>query len=337
VEWVRFGNGGCEAMKIQEYLSYLIGITDAEKKKIEHIIRNMRFYNRLLKKQNNRYSDTIKRLIAKLNTAYDVIDEVGSMARRKPNKRLASKLISTKDTLIELLKIYQAQNKYAIFSDSDTELFTKPPLFDALKEIDFILNGKQHNINIRRIIKTQICYLHKCLKDKDVSEADYRFNTHSKLFYYTLLNNLQSAYRAQFNLGDIVLIAYAMIYEIIALSDIKVTRSTKEDTFIFLSNILSDLKIKVDLTSPSFDVLSIDCEDKRFMAVPTLYLEHHGQKFTKDERKKISEYRKKYQLKKSKLIFYQKDDKHVIYNAINYDSNKLHITVNRQFLCSKLH
>jgi len=315
-------------MKMQEHLNYLIditGIMDADKKKIERIISTMRFYNRLLKKQNNRYSDTIKRLIAKLNTAYDAIDEVGSMARQKPNKRLASKLISAKGTLIELLSIYQAQNKYAIFSDSDTELFTKLPLFDAIKAIDLILIGKQHSINIKRIIKTNIFYLKKCLKDKDVLEADYRFNTHSKLFYYTLLNNLQNTCTVQFNTRDIVLMAYAMIYEVIALSDIEVERSLKEDTAIFLSNILSDLKIDVNLTAPTFDVISIDCKGKRFMAVPTLYLEHHGQKFTKDEIKKISEYCKEHQLKKSDLIFYRKDDKHVVYTAINYASNKLHV------------
>lgn len=312
-------------MKPQEHLNHMRGLSESDEEKIKRIISTIRFYNRLLKKQDNRYSDTTKRLIAKLNTAYGTIDEVERMARQKPNQRLASKLISAKDTLIELLNIYQIQNKYAIFGDNDTELFTKLPLYDAIKAIDFILIGIQHSINIKRIVKTQICYLQKSINDKDLSEANYRFNTHSKLFYYTLLNNLQSIHKVQFNTKDIVLMAFTMIYEVMALSSIEISRSTKEDTAIFLSNILSDLKIKADLTSPIFDVISIDCKGKRFMAVTTLYLEHHGQKFNKNEREKISKYCKEYQLKKTDLIFFQKDDRRVIYTAINYNSNKLHV------------
>ena len=309
---------------IQEHLDFLVNASDADKEKIARVLNNMQFYIEQLNEQGIRYSQNIERIISKLQTAQKVINEVEAI-KTKPNKRMIAKLETTKETLIELLRIYQIQNKYVIFSDTDTELFTKHPIFDALKAIDFILIGEKHSIDIKQIIAQQIGYLQRAVVDRDVIEDGYCFDTHDSAIYYTLLNNLQGMYKTTYNTKDIVLIAYTMIYEVFATSEISIERSFREDTAIFLSNILNDLKIKVDLTSPTLDVLSIDCKGEFFMAVPTLYLEHHGQKFNKEERQKISKHLHQTKLKKSDLIFYRNSDKHVIYTIINYTSNKLHI------------
>ena len=118
---------------------------------------------------------------------------------------MIAKLLTTKETLIGLLKIYQRTNKYVIFSDSDTELFTKHPIFEALEAIDFILIGKKHSIDTKQIIAQQIGYLQRAIGDKDLLESEYCFNEQDSATYYTLLNNLQSLYTLPYDKKDIVI------------------------------------------------------------------------------------------------------------------------------------